>query len=74
MLLILWLILLILLIVILPVTEGFSDQAKASKCYSCERQDQEMGMAPRDYGSKCISCEVQDRNMGIVRGYGVKWA
>ena len=56
--------------------EGFNngDPASASKCFSCEQQDYDMGIAPRDYGSKCISCEVQDRSAGIFRGYGIKWA
>ncbi len=51
---------------------GGGDASRGSKCFSCEAQDEMMGI-DRDYGSKCISCEIQDRRNGIHRGYGSKW-
>jgi len=32
---------------------------RSSKCFSCEAQDNAMGLN-RNYGSKCFSCERQD--------------
>jgi hypothetical protein len=54
------------------VQSGGGDPSRGSKCFSCEAQDEAMGI-DRDYGSKCISCEIQDRRNGIHRGYGSKW-
>lgn len=65
----------IVVVAMIASTQSVNVEGFKSKCFSCEAQDNAMGLSgDRGYGSKCFSCEAQDNAMGLGgdRGYGSK--